>query len=598
MAKNDVVVRSAADLERKYNLASLFGLKKNVEITRQGIQQIQNELNSMLNALVINLKDVLDSQGEISLWFYSGKPTVSNEPYISWNDPEEHIGDIYYDQNTGIVYQWGGLWEVNPSPDLVEAMAITNSEVDTSTDHERKVFFDTPTIPYSNGDWWVKEDGSLFICQISKTEGTYEETDFISTDNYTESVAEKVGDAIKVLKGTVTTLTENYAKFTDLATGGSTTISGDNVITGNLKSENYIANTSGTKISLNDGTIDTKNFKVDTEGNVTCNDAIINGSAILNGTKFNLDSDGNLTCNGAKINGSAIVNGDNFSVDESGKVTATAGDIGGFDLSETNFSSEVSGVYNFTMYDIKNCLAYLRKYIHSSSIQNYILDADGSGDADILDLLNIYKMAVGEEPQTQSVNAEFKVNAQDPKNCVSVICNGETTVSLGAGGINADVTNTKSLIVAAPDETQVAYNEVYGIFANGETAELLVTNNSSSTTISPSIIRTPELIQTSKESIKKNFEKFSNGIDLIKNADIYSYNLKIEEDTDKKHIGLVINDLGGDYKTPEEVIDKNNDGIDLYSMVSISWQAIKEQQTIIEGLKKEIEELKNEKESA
>ena len=280
MGKTDVVVRTAADLERKYNLAAFQALKKNVEITAQGMQKIENELNSMLNALIINLKDVLDSQSEISLWFYSGKPTTSNEPYKSWSNPNDHIGDLYYDINTGYVYQYNGVWEVNTSPDLVEAMAITNAETDTSTDHERKVFFDTPTIPYSNGDWWVKEDGSLFICQISKTSGTYEKDDFIDSSKYTESIATKIGEEIKVLKGTITMITENYAKFTDLATGGSTVISGDNITTGNIQSQNYINNVSGTKISLEDGTIDAKNFKVDSSGNVTCNSAILNNAII------------------------------------------------------------------------------------------------------------------------------------------------------------------------------------------------------------------------------------------------------------------------------------------------------------------------------
>lgn len=275
MAKNDVVVRTAADLERKYNFASLLGLKKNVEITAQGIQKIENELNNMLNALVINLKDVLDSQGEISLWFYSGIPTTENEPYISWDNPNDHIGDIYYDQLSGTVYQWNGVWEVNTSPDLIEAMAITNAETDAATDHERKVFFDTPTIPYSNGDWWVKEDGSLFICQISKTSGTYEEVDFIDSSNYTESIAEKIGEEIKVLKGTITIISENYAKFTDLATGGSTTISGDNITTGNIQSNNYIKDVSGMKIALVDGAIDTKNLKIDGEGNLSITDGEI-----------------------------------------------------------------------------------------------------------------------------------------------------------------------------------------------------------------------------------------------------------------------------------------------------------------------------------
>lgn len=239
MAKNDVVVRSAADLEKKYNFPALLGLKKNVEITTQGIQKIQNELNSMLNSLVINLKDVLDDQSEISLWFYSGIPTTSNEPYISWATPSDHIGDLYYDKSSGYVYQYKevngkGLWEINTNTDLIETMAITNAENDTSTDHERKVFFDTPTIPYTSGDWWIKEDGSLYICQISKTTGIYEEADFINANNYTSSFAEKIGEEIKVLKGTITMISENYAKFTDLATGGSTIISGDNILTGTI----------------------------------------------------------------------------------------------------------------------------------------------------------------------------------------------------------------------------------------------------------------------------------------------------------------------------------------------------------------------------
>lgn len=278
MAKTDVVVRTAQDLEKKYNFASLLGLKRNVEVTAKGILKLENELNNMLNALVINLKDVLDDQSEISLWFFTGTPTTSNEPHTSWANSNEHIGDIYYDQATGKVYQWNGsVWEVNATPDLVEAMAITNSEIDTTEDHERKVFFKTPTPSYSNGDWWIKEDGSLFICQISKDEGVYEEADFINSKNYTESIAKKVGEELKVLKGTITTITENYAKFTDLATGGSTIINGANITTGSIESQNYIENVSGTKISLEDGTIDTKGFKVDSTGNIKGTSGTIGG---------------------------------------------------------------------------------------------------------------------------------------------------------------------------------------------------------------------------------------------------------------------------------------------------------------------------------
>lgn len=293
MSKKDKVVRTAQDLERKYNFASLLGLKKNVELTSQGIQKINNELNNILNSLVINLKDVLDNQSDVSLWFYSGTPTTSNLPYINWQTPSDHIGDIYYDQSTGKVYQYNEIWEVNTNPDLVESMAITNAELDVS-DHERKVFFNTPQIPYSNGDWWIKNDGSLFICQISKTAGIYEENDFIASSNYTESVAEKLGEEIKVLKGTITTISDNYAKFTDLADpNSSTTIAGENISTGVIKSNNYIQDVTGMAIFLLTGIIDSKNFKTDTEGNVYLGTGakVIGGDGLLTNLQYETGGD-------------------------------------------------------------------------------------------------------------------------------------------------------------------------------------------------------------------------------------------------------------------------------------------------------------------
>ena len=91
------------------------------------------------------------------------------------------------------------------------------------------------------------------------------------------------------------------------------------------------------------------------------------------------------------------------------------------------------------------------------------------------------------------------------------------------------------------------------------------------------------LTQTSKEEEKKNFKKLENALDIVKDVDIYEYNLKFEEDKDKKHIGFVI---GDNYKYRKEITSSENDGVDLYSMVSVLWQAVKEQQQEIEELRK------------
>lgn len=86
----------------------------------------------------------------------------------------------------------------------------------------------------------------------------------------------------------------------------------------------------------------------------------------------------------------------------------------------------------------------------------------------------------------------------------------------------------------------------------------------------------------SRAEVKKNFELLESGIDIINSIDIYKYNLKKEADEEKKHIGLVI---GEGFKFSEEVTGKNNEGVDVYSLVSVCVKAIQEQQKEIETLK-------------
>lgn len=99
-------------------------------------------------------------------------------------------------------------------------------------------------------------------------------------------------------------------------------------------------------------------------------------------------------------------------------------------------------------------------------------------------------------------------------------------------------------------------------------------------------------VNTSKEENKKNFEKIENALNIIKNIDIYKYNYKNEKDNIKKHIGFVI---GDNFKYSQDVTSQENDGVDVYSFVSLCCKAIQEQQEQIEQLKNEIKELKGEK---
>ena len=81
-------------------------------------------------------------------------------------------------------------------------------------------------------------------------------------------------------------------------------------------------------------------------------------------------------------------------------------------------------------------------------------------------------------------------------------------------------------------------------------------------------------------------------IDILNNTDIYKYNLKSQDDIKKKHIGFVI---GDNFNYSSKITSEDNDGVDNYSMTSVLYPIVKEQQAQIEELKKEIETLKGEK---
>lgn len=123
--------------------------------------------------------------------------------------------------------------------------------------------------------------------------------------------------------------------------------------------------------------------------------------------------------------------------------------------------------------------------------------------------------------------------------------------------------------------------------ADVQAGRIFITNwdDNTSTEIFSFGIYTPTLTQTSKADSKKNFELFKNGLDVIKNTDIYQYHLKSQTDDDKKHIGFVI---GENYNYSKLITSSNNDGVDLYSMIAVAYQSIKE---IVEKYDSKIEKL-------
>lgn len=110
------------------------------------------------------------------------------------------------------------------------------------------------------------------------------------------------------------------------------------------------------------------------------------------------------------------------------------------------------------------------------------------------------------------------------------------------------------------------------------------------TKIKASGITTPTLVQTSLETEKKNFEKLTleEAKKILEKTDIYKYNLKSQDDSKKKHIGFVI---GKNFNYAEEITSENNDGANIYSMTSVLYTVVQEQQKQINQLQEKIEKL-------
>ena len=121
--------------------------------------------------------------------------------------------------------------------------------------------------------------------------------------------------------------------------------------------------------------------------------------------------------------------------------------------------------------------------------------------------------------------------------------------------------------------------------SDGGYSTLTVAGPNSNITCWDGTVSAMRLEQVSKETQKKNIKKFTKGLDIINQIDIYEFNYKNEKNEDKKHIGFII---GDNYNYSKRATNNNNNSVDLYSFISVCCKAIQE-------LEEEINKLKGEK---
>ena len=214
MKQDRAGVRTAQDLERKYNFSSM---QKAAELSVEGINKTNETLDQFIRETTENINNLQEElDGKVTTYYYSGEPSLSNAPTNEWTEAEykNHIGDLYYDKETGYTYTFQATegiygWVQIVDKDLTEALAIANAAQDTA-DNKRRRCLDTPEPPYDNGDLWLNNE-EIYVCQIGKPEGElYADGDFIVGVKYTDdTVANEVANELTIVKGQVTTIMED-----------------------------------------------------------------------------------------------------------------------------------------------------------------------------------------------------------------------------------------------------------------------------------------------------------------------------------------------------------------------------------------------------
>lgn len=349
--------------------------------------------------------------------------------------------------------------------------------------------------------------------------------------------------------------------FSNLKTSGQTEINGANITTGKISAErlelsNYLtvtsaSNTYASKSSLSAGT------------------TTISGGCITTGT---IDASKVTVKN---INASNISSG---TIDAS---TITVKNIDASKITTGTINGNVINITNINASNIKSGNIQSTNYV-SGSRGTKISLSDGSIDTKNFKLNNTGTITIYDTGGSLASNANIQI--------LSTVSGGNQSTIFKSTGVahfyninNPDDNRISISTIFGYPEMQLIKGNYSGSLSNEELLFIKSQSGSSdvTTTIRASGIVTPSVTQTSLETQKKNFEKFENGIEVIKNIDIYKYNLISENNNDKKHIGFVIGDK---FNYSKEITSKNNDGVDLYSMISVVLQAVKEQQQQIEKL--------------
>lgn len=194
----------------------------NITDVQEKTDELKDYINNTLPGVLGELQAQLD--GVIEQWFYEEDPSPlstnseadPNEPASEWteadteagndDEKEKHLGDLYYNTQSGKVWRYikqlytvpppfpGAVpgrkyryvWQELEDTELAQALALAQDALDAAND-KAKIFVSTPYTPYYVGDLWVQgSSGDILRCKTERLNGAFNSGDWVKASKYTD----------------------------------------------------------------------------------------------------------------------------------------------------------------------------------------------------------------------------------------------------------------------------------------------------------------------------------------------------------------------------------------------------------------------------
>ena len=284
---------SAAERYSQNTINQLFAYKKQ---TDEKISDISGGLTNAVEKMG-DLQNQIDDN--ITSWFYAGIPTASNAPAKNWTTEtvkKQHIGDLYYDKDSGIGYRWvldgsAYKWQVIRDTGVAKALADA-AGAQAAADSKVRCFVRQPSPPYDVGDIWMGgSSGDIKRCQTARQTGSYNAADWVLGSKYTDdTAANKAQGAADKAQGTADQAKKDAAEAAKTATNFITFDETSGMIVGhkNLAGKKVQITNDGVKVMDGNCMVSIRSNGISiTDGSGSC--SIDSGKITFRGIKNNTE---------------------------------------------------------------------------------------------------------------------------------------------------------------------------------------------------------------------------------------------------------------------------------------------------------------------